>query len=107
MVCQRFPVSDMLVITEPLLKKAANGGKPLVVRIMIIVSPKATGIAFLRPPINRMSRVPKAWIMPPATRNPSPSKKAWLIMWKRLANQPRDEEAAAPEDPRAAIIKPS
>jgi hypothetical protein len=50
----------MLVITAPLLKKAANGGNPLVVKIIMMLNPKATGIAFLKPPIKRMSRVPKA-----------------------------------------------
>ena len=68
--------SEILVIMAPLLKNAAKGGKPLVVIIITKAKMKVTGIAFLSPPISRMSRVPKACIMPPARRKPNPSKKA-------------------------------
>ena len=88
-----------------MLKNAANGGKPLVVITIIAIKTKVTGIAFLKPPINRMSRVPSAWMIPPAKRNPRPSKKAWLTIWNKLANQPTDA-APATAVPKAAIMKP-
>ena len=81
----------MLVITAPLLKNAANGGNPLVVKIITKLNMYVIGMAFFKPPIKRMSLVPIACIMPPAKRKPRPSKNAWLIMWNRLANQPRSE----------------
>ncbi len=43
-------------------------------------------------------------------RNPRPSKNAWLIMWKKLANQPTDvatTRVCAIAVPNAAIMKPS
>ena len=90
---------------KPLLKKAAKGGKPLVVITISKAKAKVIGIAFFKPPIKRISRVPRACMMPPARRNHKPSKNAWLIMWNKLPNQP-----TAPADdavPSAAIIKPS
>src|SRR5665647_2754784 len=77
----RFPVSVMLVMIKPLLKKAAKGGKPLVVIIIIAIKMNEIGIIFRKPPIRRISLVPIAWMMPPANRNPRPSKKAWLTIW--------------------------
>ncbi len=99
------PISATLSKIKPLLKKAANGGRPLVVMIIIPIKAKDIGRAFRNPPINRMSLVPSACMMPPARRNPRPSKNAWLTMWKRLANQPMDA-APATAVPKPAIMKP-
>ena len=107
-ICPMLPASVMLVMTKPLLKNAANGGNPLVVIIIMTAKAKVTGMAFRKPPIKRMSLVPRAWMMPPAKRKPSPSKKAWLIMWNRLENQPSEAAAVIAEtEPNAAIMKPS
>ena len=103
-ICMRLPASVTLVIIKPLLKNAAKGGNPLVVITIMSAKAKVIGMAFFKPPIKRMSRVPSACMMPPARRNPRPSKKAWLIMWNKLANQPVAEADVAV--PNAAIMKP-
>ncbi len=59
-IWRRFPASVMLVMTKPLLKNAAKGGKPLVVIIITKANKKVMGMAFRSPPISRMSRVPSA-----------------------------------------------
>ena len=102
-----LPMPVTLVMIKPLLKNAAKGGNPLVVIIIMPIKIKLIGIALRKPPIKRMSLVPMAWMMPPAMRNPRPSKKAWLTMWKRLANQPSlSAPAAVAPAPRPAIMKP-